>query len=69
MFPACQKKKKKPHRIPLAQAQIRLLTLSVEKMKAKTLNPSSTKVLNVWKERYTEILNWGGRGRIKEPNG
>lgn len=24
MFPACQKKKKKPHRIPLAQAQIRL---------------------------------------------
>lgn len=53
-----KKKKKKTHRIPLAQAQIRLLTLSVEKMKAETLNPSSTKVLNVWKEGYTEILNW-----------
>lgn len=57
-LPVKKKKKKKPHRIPLAQAQIRLLTLSVEKMKAETLNPSSAKVLNVWKEGYTEILNW-----------
>lgn len=54
---SCLSKKKKK-RILLAQAQIRLLTLSVEKMKAKTLNPSSAKVLNVWKEGYTEILNW-----------
>lgn len=57
MFPACQKKKKS-HRISLAQARIRLLTWSVEKMKAETLNPSSTKVLNVWKEGYTEMLSW-----------